>query len=79
MPKIIAAIQRAQATQEKEVEIHVAAPSFVASPMIYKNATIYMGTGLFAPEYGLQVTDPQRLRAFLSCTEYCKSNHLQPE
>jgi copper homeostasis protein len=46
-------------------EVHAAAPVSVASAMEYRNDRCFMGGELRPPEFALEVTDPNRIRAML--------------
>jgi copper homeostasis protein len=46
-------------------EIHAAAPTTIDSPMAYRNPNCFMGGELRPPEFALEVTDPNRVRAML--------------
>lgn len=47
-------------------EIHVYADTKHQSSMKFKNDNVYMGFGLFAPEYQLSITSEQRVREFIN-------------
>lgn len=46
-------------------EIHVAASEIISSPMQFKNPNVFMGSGLFTPEYSQNLTSERRVRSFL--------------
>jgi copper homeostasis protein len=46
-------------------EVHVLASVDVESPMTYRNKSCFMGGELRPPEFGLTLTDPGRVRAFV--------------
>jgi len=46
-------------------EVHAAAPITIASAMEYRNPNCFMGGELRPPEFALEVTDPNRVRAML--------------
>jgi hypothetical protein len=48
------------------LKFHVYAPMTLESRMTYRNPRVFMGGELRPPEYTLSVTDPNRIRTFVS-------------